>query len=232
MNHSVPSAGVAAMRRWIADDTPLKRALTARRWMVRAYFEARYVVADPWHLATSAYERERARATLDALGGRRYAEAIDVGCGEGIFTSQLLGPCDRIVAVDFSSLAIRRAGRRFAGNPRVEVRHHDIRSGPLDRSFDLVVCAELLYYMSRAEFEAVGVRLVGLVAPMGDLCLVHGTSGHDATLAAGGTAPPGSMSAGAIHDWFGRIRRLTVVRDVVRPRYRITVLRRTEAPGG
>lgn len=232
MTPSAPLGGVAAIRQWIADDTPLKRVLTARRWMVRAYFEARYVVADPWHLATSAYERERAGATLAALEGRRYPDAIDVGCGEGIFTAQLLGRCGRIVAVDFSSLAIRRARRRFAGDPRVEVRHLDIRSEPVGRLFDLVLCAELFYYLSRADFDAVGGRLVGLVAPGGDLCLVHGTSVHDAALATGKAAPPGSTSAAAIHDWFGRTRRLTVVRDVVRPRYRITLLRRTEGPRG
>jgi SAM-dependent methyltransferase len=232
VNRSLPLAGVAGIRQWIADDTLLKRVLTAQRWMVRAYFEARYVVADPWHLATSAYERERARTTLAVLEGRRYPDAIDVGCGEGIFTAQLLSRCDRIVAVDFSSLAIRRARRRFADDTRVEVRHLDIRSEPLDRSFDLVVCAELFYYFSRPEFEAVGGGLVGLVAPGGDLCLVHGTSVHDAALATGKTAPPGSMSAAAIHDWFGRTRRLAVVRDVVRPRYRITLLRRTQAPRG
>jgi SAM-dependent methyltransferase len=232
VNRLVPLAGVAAIRQWVADDTPLKRVLTARRWMVRAYFEARYVVPDPWHLATSAYEQERARATLDVLDERWYPSAIDIGCGEGIFTAHLVDRCDRVTAVDFSSFAIRRARRRFARDPRVDVRHLDIRTEPLDRSFDLVLCAELFYYLSRAEFEAVGGRVAGLVAPGGDLCLVHGTSVHDAALATGGTAPPGSMSAAAIHDWFGRTRRLTAVRDVIRPRYRITLLRRTEVPRG
>lgn len=232
MNRSGPLSGVAAMRRWVADDTPLKRVLTAQRWMVRAYFEARYVVPDPWHLATSAYERERARATLDVLGGRRYPTAVDVGCGEGLFTAQLMGLCDRMVAVDFSTLAVRRARRRFAREPRVEVRHLDIRTDALERSFDLVLCAELLYYLSRAEFDAVGRRLVRLVAPEGDLCLVHGTSVHDRTPAAGSQAPPGSMGAALIHEWFRRIPTLSAVRDVVRPRYRITLLRRIEEPRG
>jgi SAM-dependent methyltransferase len=232
MNRSVPLSGVAAIRRWIADDTPLKRALTAQPWMVRAYFEARYVLPDPWRLATSAYERERARATLDVLGGRRYPTAIDVGCGEGQFTAQLVGSCDRIVAVDFSTLAIRRARRRFARDPRIEVRHLDIRTGPLGRSFDLVMCAELFYYLSRAEFEAVGHRLVRLAAPGGDLCLVHGTSVHDRASATGTRARPGSMGAALIHEWFRRIPILITVRDVVRPRYRITLLRRIEESRG
>ncbi len=230
MNSPVPSP--FAFRRWVADETPLKRILMAQRWMVRAYFEARYVIPDPWRLATSAYERERARATLDALEGRRYSSAIDLGCGEGVFTSQLLGQCDRVVAVDFSSLAIRRTRRRFAHDPRVDVRHLDIRTASLDGSFDLVLCAEIFYYLSRAEFEVVGWRLVRLAAPGGDLCLVHGTSVHDTAPTAGDAAEPGSMGASVIHGWFRRIPGLTVVRDVVRPRYRITLLRRIEEPRG
>jgi len=232
MNRSVPLPPVAAIRQWVADDTPLKRVLTAQRWMMRAYFEARYVLPDPWHLATSAYERERARATLDVLEGRRYSCAIDVGCGEGIFTSQLLDRCDRVVAVDFSSLAIRRARRRFARDPRVDVRYLDIRTESPDRSFDLVLCAELFYYLSPAEFEAVGWRLVRLAAPGGELCLVHGTSVHDTVPTVGDAAEPGSMGASVIHGWFRRIPGLTVVRDVLRPRYRITLLRRIEEPRG
>lgn len=231
MNRPLPLPRVAAIRRWVADDTPLKRMLTAQRWMVRAYFEARYVVPDPWRLKTSAYEQERARATLEVLAGRRYSSAVDVGCGEGVFTAQLLGQCDRVTAVDFSAFAIRRARRRFARDPRVEVRRLDIRTAPPDGSFDLVLCAELFYYLNRAEFETVAGRVGGLVVAGGDLCLVHGTSAHDA-LAAGGTVRPGSMGATIIHDWFRRTPGLTVVRDVLRPRYRITLLRRIEEPRG
>ena len=232
MNPSAPPAGIPAIRQWIADDTPLKRFLTAQRWMARAYFEARYMVADPWHLATSAYERERARATLEVLEGRRYSSAVDVGCGEGLFASRLLDRCDRIVAVDFSSLAVRRARRRFAVEPRVEVRHLDIRTEPLDRSFDLVLCAEVFYYLSRDEREAVGARLVTLAAPGGDLCLIHGTSAHDAAIVTGAPLRPGSTSAASIHQWFRQVPGLAVVRDVLHPRYRITLLRRIEESRG
>jgi SAM-dependent methyltransferase len=232
MNRFAPLAGVAVIRQWIADDTPLKRLLTAQGWMTRAYFEARYLVADPWRLATSTYERTRARATLDVLEGRRYSSALDVGCGEGVFTSQLLDRCDRILAVDVSSLAIRRAQRRFAADPRVEVRRLDIRTEPLDRTFDLVLCAEIFYYFSRAECDAVAARLVRLAAPGGDVCLLHGTSAHDAAIAAGAPVPPGAMSASAIHERFRYIPGLAIVRDELHPRYRITLLRRLENPRG
>jgi SAM-dependent methyltransferase len=214
----------------VADETWLKRLLTAQRWMSRAYFEVRYVVPDPWHLATSPYERERARASVEVLEGRHYASALEVGCGEGFFTRRLLDGCDHIVAVDFSTLALRRARRRFAGEPRVEVKRLDVRAGDPGRAFDLVFCAELFYYMNNVEFEEVGSRMVRWVGPGGDLCLVHGTSVHDA--APGGAHPAGLMSARMIHDRFSRMPGLAVLRDRVLPRYRLTLLRRTEAGGG
>ena len=217
---------VAAVRRWVADETWLKRLLTARRWMSRAYFEVRYIVPDPWRVATSPYERERARLSVEVLGGRHYAGVLEVGCGEGLFTPRLLDRCGHVVAVDFSGLAIRRARRRFAGEPRVEVKRLDVRAGDLDRTFDLVFCAELFYYMNGAECEEVGARLVRWLAPGGDLCLVHGTSVHDAEP---GAAETGQMSARMIHDRFRRMPGLVVLRDLALPRYRVTLLRRTEA---
>ncbi len=224
--------GVAALRRWVADETWLKRLLTAQRWMSRTYFEARYVTPDPWRLATSPYEVERARASLRMLEGRHYGSALEVGCGEGCFTGRLLDRCDHVVAVDFSALALRRARRRFAGDPRVEVKQLDVRAGDLDRTFDLVVCAELFYYMNRAELEEVGARVVRWIAPGGDLCLVHGTSVHDTDPGGARAGAPGMMSARMIHDRFRRMPGLAVLRDLPLPRYRLTLLRRTEANGG
>ena len=88
--------------------------------------------------------------------------------GEGLFTPRLLDRCGHVVAVDFSGLAIRRARRRFAGEPRVEVKRLDVRARDLDRTFDLVFCAELFYYMNSAECEAVSTA-----HPVHQLALHH-----------------------------------------------------------
>lgn len=228
MNGSASSPALAAIRRWVADDTWLKRALTARRWMSRVYFEARYLMPDPWHLTTSPYERDRAEASLAILEGRRYTSAVEVGCGEGIFTAGLVDRCAHLVAVDFSALAIRRARRRFAGDLRVDVRRLDVCVEDLDRTFDLVFCAELFYYLNHAEREVVAARLVRWLAPGGDLCLGHGTSVHDVEPANGGRGGPGSMGASMIHEWFRRVPGLAVVRDLALPRFRLTLFRRIE----
>jgi SAM-dependent methyltransferase len=221
-----------AFRRWVADESWLRGLLTARRWMTRAYFEARYMIPDPWRLATSPYERERAQVSMRMLSDRRYAHALEVGCGEGSFTARLLERCDHVVALDFCEPALRRARRRFAGDPRVEVRRLDVRLEDPPQTFDLVFCAELFYYLNGAEFADVASRMVRWVTPGGDLCLVHGTSRHDAGPghADGGIGAP--LSARAIHDRFGRMPDLLVLRDLPLPRYRLTLLRRREARHG
>ncbi len=159
----------------------------------------------------------------------RYPRALEVGCGEGTFTAHLLERCDRITAVDFSALATARACRRFSSDPRVEIRRLDVLTAAPGGAFDLVVCAELFYYMSRAQFERAIPRVVHWIAPGGDLCLVHGTSVHDGSgLPAGGAAAEGGRTgAGQIHDRFCRIPDLAVVQDAWFPRYRLTLLRRT-----
>jgi len=221
-----PSGFRAALRRWVADDTPLKRVLTAQRWMSRAYFEARYLMLDPWGIASSPYERERTETSLRVLEGRRYPTALEVGCGEGVFTARLLDRCDRILAVDISSLAVRRARRRLAGNPRVAVARLDVRVDDPGAAFDLVVCAELFYYWNRRQFDEAAARIAGWVAPGGDLFLVHGTSVHDAGGGGSGTPRHGEMSARVIHERFSRMPDLAVIYDVTLPRYRLTLLRR------
>lgn len=219
---AVRAGGADTMRaligRWVSDDTPLKRVLTARSWMIRAYFELRYLIPDPWHLATSDYEWERAETTLAFLGDRQYARALEVGCGEGFFTARLLDRCDRITAVDFSALALRRARVRFAGNTRVEVMRLDVLREAPPGTFDLIVCAELFYYMSRNQFESVAPRIVRWLAPGGDLLLVHGTSDADAA------STDGHTGARQIHGHFCRIPGLLTRTDLVRRRYRLTLL--------
>jgi SAM-dependent methyltransferase len=222
------AAWAGGMRRLVADDTWLRRGLTARRWMSRLYFEARYLVPDPWRLATSPYERARAEDSIAALGNRCYAVALELGCGEGVFTGRLLARCGRVVAVDFSALATARARRRFAGEARVDVRQMDLCTADLPGTFDLVFCAELFYYLTPAEAETLAARMLRWAAPGGDLCLVHGTSCHDAE--DGGATRPGASGAAAIHRRFLGRPGFVCVDERCRPGYRITLLRREAHP--
>jgi len=114
----------------------------------------------------------------------------------------------------------------------VDVLQLDVRAEDLDRTFDLVFCAELFYYLNRAESEVVSSRLVRWMVPGGDLCVVHGTSPHDVEPADGEPERRGPMGARVIHDWFRRMPGLRVVRDLALPRYRLTLFRRLEGARG
>lgn len=113
------------------------------------YFERLYrAQGDPWHFATSAYERAKYEATLAALEGRHFERALEVGCSIGVFTALLAPSCDELVAVDISSAALERAAVRLAGAPNIALERRRLPEEMPDGPFDLIVCSEVLYYWS------------------------------------------------------------------------------------
>jgi SAM-dependent methyltransferase len=79
--------------------------------------------------------------TLDIL------TVLDAGCAEGFVSRRVLQsrPDLKVVGVDVDSLALAR-GRRL--HPCIAFQHGDVRSLPFrDRSFDLVLCTEVLEHL-------------------------------------------------------------------------------------
>ena len=80
------------------------------------YFDELYAGdPDPWGFETSAYEQAKYAATIDALEGRRYAGALEIGCSIGVLTARLAEHCDALLAVDAAQAAAdarARAARR------------------------------------------------------------------------------------------------------------------------
>jgi SAM-dependent methyltransferase len=72
--------------------------------------------------------------------------ALEIGCGDGFFSSELATRGCRVTGLDFSSAAVEQARRRV---PRAEFMVHDL-SNPLpfpDGSFDVVWCSEVLEHL-------------------------------------------------------------------------------------
>ncbi len=155
--------------------------LAGRRYFGASHFDRVYTRADPWAYGTSAYEAARREALLDVLPRPRYRAALEVGCGEGYTTRLLAGRAGRVVGLDISPLALARA--RLAGlPPNVTLARGDLLEAGTPAAappvaFDLVVCAELLYYCYWLPFGRAARlardRLVGWLAPGGDLVLLH-----------------------------------------------------------
>ncbi len=153
--------------------------LAGRRYFDRAHFDQVYASLDPWGYATSPYEAARREAVLAALPRRRYRSVLEVGCGEGHMTRLLAERGDRVVGLDISGRAVARASSPPA-NVRV-VRGDLLGPAPPPEAplggFDLVVCAEVVYYCYRLPFgracQVARDRLVAWLAPGGDLVLQH-----------------------------------------------------------
>lgn len=76
------------------------------------YFVSLYrAKSDPWHFATSAYERDKYAASLGVLQSR-YSAALEVACSIGVVTRKLSRRCERLLALDPSPDALERARAR------------------------------------------------------------------------------------------------------------------------
>ena len=80
--------------------------------------------------------------------GRRFASALDLGCGTGLMGEALRGRVDRLTGVDLSAAMIAKARERAASMTNSSVgdaARARCASGP--RAFDLIVAADLLVYV-------------------------------------------------------------------------------------
>ena len=121
---------------------------------------------DPWHFETCSYERERLRSLLMRVQECPHASILEVGCAEGVFTSQLSQITEDVVAIDVSSTALARARERCT---RATFFHSSLEEFRCDRRFDLVVCAETLYYVRDIP------QAIRLLSSLGTYCLVSYT---------------------------------------------------------
>ncbi|HEX4817417.1 MAG TPA: class I SAM-dependent methyltransferase [Nonomuraea sp.] len=145
--------------------------------VLRRYFDWWHRRPDPWRLATDAYEQHKYKTTLDALPDPAYPRVLEAGCAEGVFTELLATayPDADITGIDISEKALERARERNKGHAgRVRFVHADLLDHDLRAGFDLVVCAETLYYVGGGDrLRAASERLTALLAPGGLLVLVH-----------------------------------------------------------
>ena len=119
--------------------------MTTRASLPADYFERMFAGdPDPWNLETSVYESAKYDASIAALGDRRYARALEIGCAGGVLTQRLAPHCETIVALDVSDTALQRARKRNADASHIEfatmVFPHDTPSG----HFDLIVLSDVV----------------------------------------------------------------------------------------
>lgn len=179
---------------------------------------------DPWAAATSHYRYQRRKyEVMDSLlPPGRFRRALDVGCGLGLMSRKLANRAETVMAVDVSPSAVGRARVLHADQRNLKFETHDLLAFPpsFDASFDLVVVADVLYYLSPMDDDTlkhVATRIGGLLAP-GGLCMLvnHYFFRLDAE----------SRRSRRIHDAFSWSPSLTLEAEYRRPFYLVALLRR------
>jgi 2-polyprenyl-3-methyl-5-hydroxy-6-metoxy-1,4-benzoquinol methylase len=147
----------------------------------RFEFERLYLESpDPWNYHSSSYERRKYERVLGcALKWRSASEsALEVGCSLGVFSRMLTDHFDKVTAIDVSKEALSAAIRYNSTAKNVRFMHSDLRSLDTDGQYDVIVCAEVLYYVLEKDVEVVCRQLSRYLSTRGIILLVTGVSGE------------------------------------------------------
>jgi SAM-dependent methyltransferase len=139
-------------------------------------FEAKYQEdGDPWGYLDSWYERRKYAVTLACLPRERYRLVWEPACSIGVLTGLLAERADRVLASDGSATAIATA--RASGVPGGvvdwAVQTLPARPPVATGSVDLVMLSEILYYLPEDDRGALLDIAAEVLAPGGDLVVVH-----------------------------------------------------------
>lgn len=188
-----------------------------------AALEAVYAAdPDPWAAGSSRYRYQRRKYAVLAslLPPRRFQRALDLGCGLGFLSRHLALHAETVVGIDVAPSAVARARALHADQPNILFEAHDLLALPasFDGIFDLVVVADVLYYLSPLDDEllkSLPKRIEKLLKP-GGLCMLvnHYFFQLDAE----------SRRSRRIHDAFLWSPSFTLQEEHRRPFYLVTLL--------
>lgn len=144
------------------------------RFFSQRYFELRYSKPDPWHYQTSPYEQLKYQRTLEILPAREFKSVLEIGCSEGVFTEKIARIGSEVLGVDISVTALERAKQRCAHLKNVRFQHLDIVKDEIENGFELVFCAEVLYYLGKHEvLQKICAKIAQSLTDDGYLVLVN-----------------------------------------------------------
>lgn len=169
------------------------------------YFEQFYAQPDPWGLAGSANEDTKYALTLELCGEGPFERALEIGCGEGLFTTQLAPRCESLLAVDISSRAVERARERCADFPQVACEARTLPAAYPEGLFDLVVASDVLYFWVPDDLDTAARCIEASLGVGGRFVSLHYA------------LPVNAVGDGdAVHDWLEGALSLTHVRSETR----------------
>ncbi len=184
-------------------------------------------VSDPYGASAPYYRYQRLKydTLLSLLPAQRYRSVLDIGCGLGEFTRKIAPYADSVLGIDFSQSAITQARILSAQYDNVDFEQVDVLElgQAIDKKFDLVILADVLYYLSPSDekLKSICGSIEDLLMPDGVLLLVnHFFFGHDRD----------SKITRQIHDAFRWSRFLQFSEQHQRPFYLVSILKKLPVP--
>lgn len=193
----------------------LFRKAVQHRSYPRDHFESLFTnKSDPWNYS-GAHQQERLKILLQQIpqGGQLVLEA---GCAEGTFTAVLAERVQRVIAVDISGAALKRAKSRCRLFSNVSFVQADLLHLPFRAVFDVIICAGVLEYFPEPPFfHEIADRVQDLLVPGGYLVLEHRWATGD-----------GSRAGQVIHEHFASSPRVKCRSLLRQNEYGISVFQR------
>jgi len=128
---------------------------------------------DPWGFESRWYEARKRSALLAALPRASFGSALELGCANGVLTSELASRCGELLAVDASHHAVRAASERTREANNVRVEQHLLPAEWPGGTFDLIVVSELVYYLGTDDRAHLARRIARALAPDGVVVACH-----------------------------------------------------------
>jgi SAM-dependent methyltransferase len=160
----------------------MSSALTPSRSLPPSYFEEKFKKdIDPWRFRTSAYERDKYEATIQALSRPRYRSGLEVGCAIGVLSGLLARRCDALLSLDGAATAIAEASLQNFSNVRFETAF--LPDEFPEGAFDLIVLSEVLYYFDENDLNRLAENCLAALDDRGEMILCHWLGETDYPLA-------------------------------------------------
>lgn len=141
---------------------------------VSAYFSQIYANnRDPWQYEKRWYEVRKRSICLSMLPHSRFANAIEFGCSNGVFSEALATRCDTLICVDGQAEAVKLAGERLNNLSHVRVTQGLIPQDLPNERYDLIVVSEILYYLTHEQLQDVIAWLNTALTDTGVILACH-----------------------------------------------------------
>lgn len=201
----------------------IKKITTGNRWLVKFYFELKYLRGNPYRVEANPLEIEKFNHAFDIMKEKRYDNILEIGCGDGYLLERYSPLSDRVLATDISGSALKMAKERLRGEKHIEFRQFDLIKDDIDEKFDLVICSEILYYFTLDQLKTVVPKILNYLKKNGNLLSIHIRSLNDDTLG----FPYKAFGAKTIHNLFEASGGLRTLKREILENYEIVLYQNT-----